>query len=42
MQENGEFLITLGAMLLLGVLVSEIGKRSFLPRVSLLLLVGCW
>ncbi len=40
MQDNEQFLITLGAMLLLGVLVSEIGKRSFLPRVSLLLLVG--
>jgi len=35
-----DFLITLGAILLLGLLTDTIGRRTFLPRVTLLLLFG--
>lgn len=35
-----QFLLTLGAILLLGLLTDVLGKRTFLPRVTLLLLFG--
>jgi Kef-type K+ transport system membrane component KefB len=35
-----QFLFTLGAILLLGLLTDAIGRRTFLPRVTLLLLFG--
>jgi len=40
MQSNSQFLITLGGILLLGLVTSTIGHRTFLPRVTLLLLFG--
>ena len=35
-----QFLLTLGAILLLGLLTDVLGKRTFLPRVTLLLIFG--
>lgn len=40
MQSSSQFLLTLGGILLLGLLTSALGKRSFLPRVTLLLIFG--
>jgi len=40
MQSSSEFLITLGAILLVGLATDAIGRRTFLPRVTLLLLFG--
>ena len=40
MQASSQFLLTLGGILLLGLLTSALGKRSFLPRVTLLLIFG--
>lgn len=40
MDSSSEFLITLGSILLFGLLASAIGHRTFLPRVTLLLLFG--
>jgi Kef-type K+ transport system membrane component KefB len=37
---NAVFLLALGSILLLGLLASFIGHRTFLPRVTLLLIVG--
>ena len=37
---SGVFLVTLGGVLLLGLLVSFVGHRTILPRVTLLLLLG--
>ena len=40
MQASSQFLLTLGSILLLGLVTSEISPRSFLPRVTLLLIFG--
>lgn len=40
MQTSAQFLITLGGILLLGLVTSTLGRRSLLPRVTLLLLFG--
>ena len=40
MQSPSQFLLTLGGILLFGLLVSTLGQRSFLPRVTLLLIFG--
>ena len=40
MHENAEFLFAIGAILLLGLASDFIGRHTFLPRVSLLLLFG--
>ncbi len=40
MHENGDFLLALGAILLIGLITSEIGRRTPLPRVTLLLVLG--
>lgn len=40
MNAAAEFLLTLGGILLLGLLTSSVGRRTFLPRVTLLLLFG--
>jgi Kef-type K+ transport system membrane component KefB len=40
MQSSSEFLLTIGSLLLLGLLTSTLGQRSFLPRVTLLLIFG--
>ena len=40
MHETAEFLLTMGGILLLGLITNFIGKRTFLPRVTLLLLFG--
>ena len=40
MNESAQTLITLGALLLLGFLTDGIGRRTRLPRVTLLLLFG--
>ena len=40
MNPAGEFLLTIGGILLLGLLTSAIGRRTPLPRVTLLLLFG--
>lgn len=40
MDASAQFLITLGGILFVGLLTSEIGRRTFLPRVTLLLLFG--
>lgn len=40
MQSPSQFLLTLGGILLSGLLVSTLGQRSFLPRVTLLLIFG--
>jgi len=40
MQSSSQFLLTLGGILLLGLVTSTLGQRSFLPRVTLLLIFG--
>ncbi|BFM17455.1 hypothetical protein R50073_36380 [Maricurvus nonylphenolicus] len=40
MHSAAEFLLTMGCILLLGLVTSTLGRRSFLPRVTLLLLFG--
>jgi Kef-type K+ transport system membrane component KefB len=40
MQQTGEFLFAIGAILMLGLATDFIGKRTFLPRVTLLLIFG--
>ncbi len=40
MESTSRVLLTLGAILLLGLITSAIGRRTFLPRVTLLLLFG--
>lgn len=40
MQSPSQFLLTLGGILLLGLVTSTLGRRSFLPRVTLLLMFG--
>jgi len=40
MQASSQFLLTLGSILLLGLITSELGRRTFLPRVTLLLIFG--
>jgi len=35
-----QFLITIGGILLIGLLVSNLAQRTFLPRVTLLLVFG--
>ena len=40
MNSNAAFLIALGGILLVGLLMSFIGKRTFLPRATLLLILG--
>ena len=40
MPEHGEFLIAIGAFLLLGLAADSIGRRTFLPRVTFILLCG--
>ena len=40
MSENSQFLLTLGGILLLGLFTSELGRRTFLPRITLLLIFG--
>ena len=40
MSATSQFLLTLGGILLLGLLTSELGRRTFLPRVTLLLIFG--
>ncbi|MBL6957271.1 MAG: cation:proton antiporter, partial [Chlorobium phaeobacteroides] len=35
-----EFLLTLGAILLAGLAIDLLGKKTFLPRVTLLLIFG--
>ena len=40
MQSSFQFLLTLGGILLLGLLTSTLGRYTFLPRVTLLLIFG--
>ena len=40
MNQTAQFLFALGAILLLGLAADFLGRRTFLPRVTLLLLVG--
>jgi Kef-type K+ transport system membrane component KefB len=40
MESSAQFLLTLGVILLLGLLTSTIARRTFLPRVTLLLMFG--
>jgi Kef-type K+ transport system membrane component KefB len=40
MESTSHVLLTIGAILLLGLITSAIGRRTFLPRVTLLLLFG--
>jgi len=40
MQTSHQFLLTLGGVLLLGLLTHTLGHRTFLPRVTLLLIFG--
>jgi Kef-type K+ transport system membrane component KefB len=40
MHQTAQFLFALGAILLLGLAADFLGRRTFLPRVTLLLLVG--
>ena len=40
MQSLSQFLLTLGGILLLGLVTSTLGQRTFLPRVTLLLIFG--
>lgn len=42
MSSTSQFLITLGAILLLGLVTSTLGRRTFLPRVTLLLIFGAF
>jgi len=40
MHSTSQFLLTLGGILLFGLVASTIGRRTFLPRVTLLLIFG--
>ena len=40
MESSAQFLLTIGGILLLGLLTSTIARRTFLPRVTLLLVFG--
>jgi NhaP-type Na+/H+ or K+/H+ antiporter len=40
MQSTSEILLTLGGILLLGLATDRLGRRTFLPRVTLLLVFG--
>jgi Kef-type K+ transport system membrane component KefB len=40
METSSQFLLTIGGILLLGLLVSMLARRTFLPRVTLLLILG--
>jgi NhaP-type Na+/H+ or K+/H+ antiporter len=40
MESTSVFMLTIGGILLLGLVTSAIGKRTFLPRVTLLLIFG--
>ena len=40
MKDSSEFLLTIGGILLLGLLISSLARRTCLPRVTLLLLFG--
>ena len=40
METSSQFLLTIGGILLLGLLISTLAQRTFLPRVTLLLLFG--
>ena len=40
MTPTAQFILTLGGILLLGLLTSTLGRKTFLPRVTLLLLFG--
>jgi len=40
MESSYQFLLTIGGILLLGLVTSAIGRRTFLPRVTLLLVFG--
>jgi Kef-type K+ transport system membrane component KefB len=40
MESSAQFLLTIGGILLLGLLTSTIARRTFLPRVTLLLIFG--
>ncbi|TFH40867.1 MAG: cation:proton antiporter, partial [Lysobacterales bacterium] len=40
MESTYQFLLTIGGILLLGLATSAIGRRTFLPRVTLLLIFG--
>jgi Kef-type K+ transport system membrane component KefB len=40
MSQTAEFLFTIGAILLLGLAADYLGRRTFLPRVSLILVFG--
>ena len=40
MQSTAQFLLTLGGILLLGLVTSSLGRFTFLPRVTLLLILG--
>ena len=40
MQTSSQFLIAIGAILLLAIAADIIGKRTFVPRITLLLIFG--
>ena len=40
MEQSAQFLLTLGGILLLGLLTTTIAHRTILPRVTLLLIFG--
>jgi Kef-type K+ transport system membrane component KefB len=40
METSSAFLLTLGSILLLGLLTAEVARRTFLPRITLLLIFG--
>ncbi len=40
MQTNADFLLSIAGFLLLGLLTEILGKKTFLPRVTMLLLLG--
>ncbi len=40
MDSSYQFLITIGGILLIGLVVSNLAQRTFLPRVTLLLVFG--
>ncbi len=40
MEQTGEFLVAIGGILLLGLVADAVGRRTFLPRVTLLLACG--
>jgi len=40
MEESSQFLLTLGGILLIGLVTSTLGRHTFIPRVTLLLIIG--